>query len=93
MPNTQSSKRPQLVPERDAASYLHMAVPTLRKWRVFGDGPPFYKLGRNIRYDIADLDAWIAARRYTSTSAVQNGVDKRLHHGHPRAFGPGSGND
>ena len=58
-----------LLTENDAATYLSMAVPTLRKWRVQGGGPVFLKLSRAVRYDMADLDAWIAERRRASTSA------------------------
>ena len=64
-----NSSRP-LLTETDAAIYLSMAVPTLRKWRVQGGGPSFLKLGRAVRYDVADLDNWIAERRFTSTSAM-----------------------
>jgi len=35
---------------------------------VTGDGPPFIRLGRAVVYDTRDLDAWLAARRATSTS-------------------------
>lgn len=49
----------QLINENEAARRLGLAVPTLRKWRVHGGGPPFLKLGRAVRYDTADLDAWV----------------------------------
>ncbi len=51
-----------------AADYLGYAQSTLEKKRLTGDGPPFIKLGRAIVYDTRDLDAWLAARRATSTS-------------------------
>lgn len=35
---------------------------------VRGDGPPFIKIGRSVRYQVADLSAWISARRVRSTS-------------------------
>jgi predicted DNA-binding transcriptional regulator AlpA len=35
---------------------------------VRGDGPPFIKIGRSVRYQAADLRAWIEARRVNSTS-------------------------
>ncbi|MDZ4842918.1 MAG: helix-turn-helix domain-containing protein [Hyphomicrobium aestuarii] len=40
---------------------------TLANWRCYGKGPPFYKIGGRIRYAAADLDAWLATRRRTST--------------------------
>lgn len=33
-----------------------------------GNGPVFYQLGRKIEYAIADLDAWLADRRRTTTA-------------------------
>lgn len=33
-----------------------------------GSGPVFYQLGRKIEYAIADLDAWLAERRRTTTA-------------------------
>ncbi|MDI3336403.1 AlpA family transcriptional regulator [Defluviimonas aestuarii] len=35
---------------------------------VRGDGPPMVKIGRSVRYRVADLRAWIEARRVNSTS-------------------------
>ncbi|MEM8956346.1 MAG: AlpA family transcriptional regulator [Pseudomonadota bacterium] len=36
--------------------YLEMAV-------MRGDGPPFIRTGRLVRYSINDIEAWITARR------------------------------
>jgi len=47
----------------------------LNKRRVFGDGPPFLKIGRSVRYRPSDLDAWAATRLRKSTS--DNDHDKR----------------
>lgn len=35
---------------------------------VRGDGPPFIKIGRSVRYRVSDLRGWIEDRRVTSTS-------------------------
>jgi predicted DNA-binding transcriptional regulator AlpA len=35
---------------------------------VRGDGPPMVKIGRSVRYRVADLRGWIEARRVNSTS-------------------------
>jgi predicted DNA-binding transcriptional regulator AlpA len=51
-----------------AAQYLGIAPSTLEKLRVFGGGPRYAKLGRSVVYDPADLDAWLAVRRRSSTS-------------------------
>ena len=51
-----------------AAQVLGLAVSTLNKFRVYGTGPRFVKLGRSVRYRPADLDAWIEANGRASTS-------------------------
>jgi hypothetical protein len=51
-----------------AAARLGLAVGTLAKMRVSGDGPPYHKVGRLVMYSEADLAAWIQARRRRSTS-------------------------
>lgn len=59
----------QLLTETEAALHIGMSVSYLRMDRVRGQvgkrtpGPPWLKLGRIVRYDIHDLNAWIAAHR------------------------------
>jgi predicted DNA-binding transcriptional regulator AlpA len=56
------------LPVEVAADHVGLSVSTLNKLRVFGGGPVFLKLGRRVAYDVADLDAWLASKRRTSTS-------------------------
>ena len=51
----------------DAATYLGLSGRTLEAKRVTGGGPKFLKLGRAVRYDVDDLDAWLAGCVRTST--------------------------
>lgn len=51
-----------------AAKHLGLAVSTLEKMRVYGDGPPFVKLGRSVRYRVIDLEEYLAKRVVESTS-------------------------
>ena len=51
----------------DAAAYLDLQKATLETWRCLGRGPPFVKMGRLVKYRVADLDAYIESRRCTST--------------------------
>jgi excisionase family DNA binding protein len=51
-----------------AAHYVGLSRRTLEKMRVAGGGPKFRKHGRYVRYHIADLDDWSAARARRSTS-------------------------
>lgn len=60
-----------------AAEYLGVSAATLCKWRVFGDGPPYKKLGRAVVYDPVDLRNWLDARSQISTSSGANVASKR----------------
>lgn len=61
--------RRELVGERRAAGLLCLSVRTLQKWRLQGAGPRFLKLGHAVRYDVADLEAFIAENKKQSTSS------------------------
>ena len=52
-----------LLNEQQAAEYLNCSVALLRKWRVFGGGPPYSKIGRLVRYREADLATYVNAHR------------------------------
>src|SRR4051795_11414876 len=53
----------------EAAAYLGVGESTLEKWRCSGQGPVFECAGtRIVVYRVADLDAFLAARRVNSTS-------------------------
>ena len=53
---------------RRAADYLGLSLRTLDGYRVTGDGPAFHRFGNRVRYRMADLDAWAAQRRATTTA-------------------------
>lgn len=53
---------------KQAAAYLGLAVKTLEKWAVTGDGPRFRHHGRRVLYHRADLDHWSEERALVSTS-------------------------
>jgi predicted DNA-binding transcriptional regulator AlpA len=57
-----------LVNETEAARILGLSVKTLRRWRWAGKPPRFLKIGAAVRYDPADLAAFIEAARRTSTT-------------------------
>jgi predicted DNA-binding transcriptional regulator AlpA len=59
-----------------AANYVGLSVSTLAKARLRGDGPKFVRLSaRAIGYLQADLDAWLAAKRCSSTSEYSSSSD------------------
>jgi hypothetical protein len=59
----------QLLDEFAAAEHIGMSVAFLRSARSRGilgnrtPPPPHMQLGRSVRYDRADLDTWLNARR------------------------------
>ena len=61
-----------LLPTAKAAAYLGLASQTLRAWRLRGDGPPYSRLGKpktgRAVYSLDDLDAYVNARKFRSTS-------------------------
>lgn len=63
-----STTNRQMLRTPGAAQYLSISVSTLNKYRVFGGGPVFCKVGRTVVYDPSDLDAWLASCRRVSTS-------------------------
>ncbi|MXO74854.1 DNA-binding protein [Altererythrobacter aerius] len=60
----------QLHTEEQEAARIGLAPKTLANQRCRGDGPPFLKVGRLVRYDPALTDAWLSARIRHSTSEV-----------------------
>ena len=54
-----------------AAKLAGIARKTLENMRTRGDGPPFLKLGRLVRYDPRDIENWKAQRRFQSTSEIE----------------------
>lgn len=56
------------VDTKGAAERIGLASKTLENMRTKGGGPRFMKLGRAVRYRVADLDAWMSAHVVSSTS-------------------------
>lgn len=56
-----------LRPEDEAAARLGVKPNTLAKWRMQGRGPRFVKIGRLVRYDDADIDAFLEQSKRSST--------------------------
>jgi predicted DNA-binding transcriptional regulator AlpA len=53
----------------EAAKYLGLAVSTLEKFRLTGEGPQFVRIGvRAVGYLTDDLEGWLRKRVRSSTS-------------------------
>ncbi len=51
----------------EAAAFLGLATSTLNKWRCYGEGPQFIKLGRAVRYRLDSLERYVETRVRNST--------------------------
>ena len=59
----------RLLPPRDAGRRLgDIAEQTLAKWRVYGTGPEYVKIGNRVFYEESALTRFIDERRRRSTS-------------------------
>lgn len=52
----------------EAARYLGLSCSCLNKWRCYGTGPRFCKLGRRVVYRKSDLEKWREENLRISTS-------------------------
>ena len=60
---------PEYLSTRQAAAYLNLSRSRLEIWRHEGQGPPYCKLGRSVRYHRPSLDAWaLSCQRDHSTA-------------------------
>jgi len=57
-----------LLTAKDAANLLKVSLSWLAKARMRGDGPPYIKVGRSIRYTEAGVLQWMKSRQRLSTS-------------------------
>jgi predicted site-specific integrase-resolvase len=48
-----------LITPTEAAAYLHVAASTLARWRMYGSGPRYLKLGGRVFYRPSDLNRFI----------------------------------
>lgn len=68
--DTTPSTGRKLITNDTTAARMNISHRTLPVWRVQGRGPRFIKIGKLVRYDEADVDAWLEANTRTSTSAT-----------------------
>lgn len=59
--------KPQLWTPEQFGSFAQLTDDQVKKLRVNGDGPPFIKIGRNVRYIPRKVEHWIIERAKQST--------------------------
>lgn len=57
-----------LLDESQYAAYRNFSISTAQKERHRGDGPPYIKTGRLVRYDPQVVRTWLLSRTVTSTA-------------------------
>ncbi len=58
----------KLINTREAAQMLRLSPSTLHKWRIYGQGPAFVRVGSRVFYEADELRKFIEAGRRRSTS-------------------------
>src|SRR2546425_10455608 len=63
-PYTTLFRSPKLLTDKEAAAMLSVSVSLLRKWRLRREGgPPYYRVGRVVRYSPNALEAFLEERQ------------------------------
>ncbi|WP_237051373.1 helix-turn-helix transcriptional regulator [Magnetospirillum sp. ME-1] len=57
--------------QNETAEILRLSPRTLERHRLTGTGPKFVKAGRRVFYRPSDIDAWVEANTFASTSEVK----------------------
>lgn len=55
----------------DVASVLGIPPSTLANWRYQGLGPRYLRIGRHVRYEVRDLEAWLRTQRVRHRGSVR----------------------
>lgn len=69
---TDSAIAASLATTGDVAARLGVSTSTIRYWRHVNYGPPYLKVGRQVRYVPAALEEWIADQ--ARATAVRRGA-------------------
>ena len=63
-----TTNNPLVMDTTETARRLGLSISTLAKMRLYGTGPAYSKLGRRVVYRPEELETWITANRFQSTS-------------------------
>jgi hypothetical protein len=65
---TQERSTPHFLTPKETAARLKVSLSWLAKARMRGDGPPYIRVGRSIRYGETTLIQWMRSQQRLSTS-------------------------
>ena len=63
--------QPKALAPADAAVYLGLSVATLERMRASGNGPPFVKIGKSVRYARDAMDEWLREDAVRSSAEAE----------------------
>jgi excisionase family DNA binding protein len=66
MKQTSAKPAEPLADQAEVAAFLKIPERTVEQWRWAGTGPAWRKIGRHVRYDWAEVRAWVAAQTKTA---------------------------
>lgn len=52
----------RLLNEHEVADITGLSVASVRRWRLFRQGPKYIKIGAAVRYKPEDVSAWLESR-------------------------------
>jgi predicted DNA-binding transcriptional regulator AlpA len=67
-PAQEPNRGDRMLTPKEAANFLRVSESWLAKARMRGDGPPYVKIGRAVRYGEAALAQWMKSHQRLSTS-------------------------
>jgi hypothetical protein len=59
----QEESGPKLWTDKQVAVFFNVSLASVRRWRLTGLGPPYYRVGASIRYDPKACSAWLESRK------------------------------
>lgn len=74
---TANSTFETLLNEHDVARMTGMSVATVRRWRLFAQGPRYMKIGSAVRYRPEDVRAWLNSRPTGGDAHTESVSSKR----------------
>jgi predicted DNA-binding transcriptional regulator AlpA len=64
----------KLLSDRDLARVIGRSRSSIQKDRLKGGSVPFVRIGRLVRYRLADVEAWLAARPTLNSTSDRAGA-------------------
>lgn len=63
-----SSSNRVIITTKEASTLLGIKPNTLAIWRLQGKSPAYLKIGKNVRYELSEIERFLEASKRTSTS-------------------------